>query len=171
MVINLFDLDNGVLVPSLHCYSLKSLKAVQEKFPKDYLKVYKYIFYKTCSDPKLNPFFNMIEEDKEDLIVKESQIDFSLDNPIITEALDTCAKLYDTPTKRAYEGMKTMMDKLALFFKSQALTTGRDGSLTAMTQAAGKYNELRESFKGVEKDYMEEIAQTRGKSFVAYDMH
>lgn len=169
MTIQLFTVENGVLVPTEHCLALNSLKEVMEAFPKNYLKIYLYIFYKTCSDPEKNPFFNMPEEDKEELILQEIKADFSTDDPVITKAIETCEKLYDTPTKRAYEGMKIMMDKLAKFFRTQALSTGRDGSLTAMTQAAAKYQELRQSFKGVEKDYLEEISQVRGGSYVAYD--
>ncbi len=172
MLIDLFTVEDNVLVPSVHCYSLKALKEIMDVFPKqeDYLRVYLYIFYKTCSDPKTNPFFNLPEEDKDELILQQVKFNFSTDESVITEAIKVCEKLYDTPTKRAYKGMKTMMDKLAKFFENQALSTGRDGSLTAMVQAAGKYQEMRESFKGVEKDYLEEIAQVRGQAFTAYDM-
>lgn len=171
MLIELFTLDNGVLVPSIHCYSIKSLKAIMEAYPRqeDYLKIYQYIFYKTCSDPKLNPFFNMPEEDKEELILEEIKMNISTDDPVITKAVEVCEKLYDTSTKRAYDGMKTLMDKLAKFFKTQALSVGRDGSITAMVSAAEKYQNLRHSFKGVEKDYLEEIAQVRGQQFTSYD--
>ncbi len=169
MLINLFTVENGVLVPTEHCYAINALKEVMDEFPDNYLKVYLYIFYKTCSDPEKNPFFNMPEEDKEDLILQEIKADFSTDERVITQALETCNKLYDTPTKRAYEGMKALMDKLAVFMKNQSLSTGRDGSLTAMMSAGEKYQSLRQSFKGIEKDYMEEIAQVRGGSYTAYD--
>lgn len=169
MLIDLFTVEGGVLVPSVHCYSLNSLKEVMETFPDNYLKVYLYIFYKTCSDPEKNPFFNLPEEDKEELILNEIKADFSTDNPIITKAVETCEKLYDTPTKRAYEGMKCLMDKLARFMKSQQLSVGRDGSLDSMMRAGERYQNLRQSFKGIEKDYLEEIAQVRGQQFTAYD--
>lgn len=169
MLIALFDMSEGVLVPSIHCYSLNSLKSIIEAYPKDHIKVFKYIFYKTCSDPKMNPFFNLPDEDKEELILQEVKVDFSIDDPLITKALEVCEKLYDTPTKRAYEGMKILVDRLGDFFKKNALSTGRDGSLTAMVSAGKDYQNLRQSFKGVEKDYMEEIEQVRGAQFTAYD--
>ena len=170
MLPKLFTVKDGVLIPSEHCLALKSLKAIIDTFPKTYLKIYLYIYYMTCWDPENNPFFNLPEDQKEEVILKETGIDFSIDNPVITEAYDLCYKVYDTPTKRAYEGMKVMMDNLAKFMKSQQFTTGRDGSLTAMVSAGEKYHKLRESFKGVEKDYLEEIKnRTRGDRYKGYD--
>ncbi len=170
MIVKLFDIENQVVIPTIHCDTLKSLRTIKDNFPDNFMKVYAYIFYMTCPDPEINPFFNMTELDKEELILKEVKADFSTDDTDIIDAIKFCNSLYDTPTKRAYQGFKIMMDKLASFFESQALTTGRDGSLTAMVSAAEKYQKLRESFKGVEKDYNEEIqAETRGQQFTAYD--
>ena len=71
MLIKLFDIQNGKVVPSEHCYTLKSLKAIMDEYPDTYLSVYQYVFYMTCPDPDLNPFFNMPEHEKEDLIIEE----------------------------------------------------------------------------------------------------
>jgi hypothetical protein len=170
MFIKLFDFSNGVLIPSEACYSLKSLKEVMDTFPDNYLKVYLYIFYLTCPDPNQNPFFNLPEDDKQEFILLEIQANFSTDSPVIQSAIDFCNKVYDTPTKRAYEGMKIMMDKIAQFFKIQTLSTGRDGSLDSMTRTAVQYKKLRESFKGIEDDYNEEIKnRVRGDRYKSYD--
>jgi hypothetical protein len=170
MIVELFTLENGVLIPTIHCHSLKSLKQVMDTFPDKYLKIYLYLFYKNCPDPKLNPFFNLPEEEKEEVIVQETGIDFSLDHPVITNAVNFCEQLYETPTGRMHKGMKTAMERVARFFETQPISTGRDGSLPAIIQAMSKFNDLRESFRGMEKDYLEEIAQTRGGSYTAYDM-
>ena len=61
MIIRLFDVQNGVVVPTEHCYTLKALKDIMDKYPEDYLKVYQYLFYMTCPNPDLNPFFYMID--------------------------------------------------------------------------------------------------------------
>lgn len=170
-IIRLFDYQNGTIIPTEHCHALKSLKVIMDKYPDNYIKVYLYIYYMTHPDPAENPFFHMDENDKEELILTEIQADFSTDDKDIAKALEFCNTLYDTPTRRAYEGAKSMMDKLAKFFKKGTLTTGRDGSLDSMVRTMEKYDKLRESFKGVEKDYMEEMkAITRGGSFEAYDM-
>ena len=170
MLVRVFDVHNGILVPSDSCYTLKTLKDIIDAHPDNHLKILLYVFYMTCWDPDQNPFFNLPEEEKEEVILQEIKADFSTDDPLIKDAIKFCNKLYDTPTKRAYEGMKIMMDKVASFFKTQALSTGRDGSLTPMVAAAKDYQKLRESFKGVEKDYNEEIKnRTRGAKYKAYD--
>jgi len=69
MTIKLFDIENGVVIPTEHCYTLSTLKDIMDKYPEDYLKVYQYLFYMTCPNPDLNPFFYMMEEDKEDIIL------------------------------------------------------------------------------------------------------
>ena len=169
MIIELFTLENSVIIPTIHCHTLDTLKKVKEEFPDDYMKIYLYIYYMTCPDPKVNPFFNLPEDEKEEVILGEIKIDISLDEPTIQEAIKFCAKLYETPTMRMYRGMKAGIEKMGRFFETQALSTGRDGSLSAMVQAMVKFNDLRESFKGIEKDYFDEISRTRGGGFTAYD--
>ena len=57
MLVKLFDVQNGKVIPSEHCYSMKSLKVIMVKYPVTYMSVYLYIFYMTCPDPDMNPFF------------------------------------------------------------------------------------------------------------------
>jgi hypothetical protein len=45
MIAKLFDVQNGVVIPSEHCYTLKSLKDIMDNYPDDYLKIYLYLFY------------------------------------------------------------------------------------------------------------------------------
>lgn len=168
--VRIFDISNGKVIPTDHCYVLKSLKAIIDNYPDNYMPRLQYVFYKTCPDPDQNPFFNLPEIDKEELILQEIGADFSTDDPILIDAIEFCEKLYDTPTKRAYRGLKIFMDKIALFFENQSLSTGRDGSLAPMVAAAKNYSDLRASFKDVEKDYKDEIKElARGDSFTAYD--
>lgn len=169
-LIRLFDYNEGAVVPTEHCYILKSLKDIVDAHPEDYLKRLAYVYYMTCPDPDQNPFFNVQESEKSELIFKEIDADFSLDDILLDKAIEFCNSLYDTPTKRAYNGIKVMMDRLASFFQTHTLSTGRDGSLTAVVAAASKYKELRDTFKSIEKDYKDEIKElARGDAFTAYD--
>ena len=43
-MVKIFDIANGVVVPSEHCYTLKDLKAIMENFPDNHIDVYSYIF-------------------------------------------------------------------------------------------------------------------------------
>ena len=55
MLIKLFDIQNNKVVPSEHCYTLKSLKKIMDEYPDTYLSIYQYIFYMTCPDPEMIP--------------------------------------------------------------------------------------------------------------------
>lgn len=169
-MIKLFDIQNGKVVPSEHCYTLSFLKNIMDAYPTEYMNVYSYLFYMTCPSPDLNPFFDVPEVDKEELILKEVDIDFSLDDEMITDALKMCEKLYQTPTYRAYMGIKTMLDRLARYMETTEIEHGRDGNITALVNAAAKFEQIRQSFKGAYKDLMEEQqSQVRGGQNLAYD--
>jgi hypothetical protein len=124
----------------------------------------------TCPNPDLNPFFDIPEQDKEELILKEIDADFSTDDDLIAHALKTCHKMYETPTYRAYQGIKIFLDNMAKSLASEQLTFGRDGSSQALLRMAEKYDDVRQSFKGVYKDLMEEQqSSVRGGQRLAYD--
>ena len=80
MLVKLFDVQNGKVIPSEHCYSIKSLKGIMDKYPDTYMQVYLFIFYMTCPDPDMNPFFNMPEHEKEDLIIEEVGLEESTED-------------------------------------------------------------------------------------------
>lgn len=169
MIVKLFDISGGKPVPSDHCYSLKTLKDIMDKYPDSYIRVYQYLFYITCPNPDINPFFNVPQEDKEEIILKEVQADFTSESDLIPEALKFCKKLYETPTSRAFEGIKVMMDNLANYMARTIPTHGRDGSIQGLLAAAEKFQKIRESFKGAYSDHMEEQGRLRGGSYQAYD--
>ena len=170
MLIKLFDVQNNKVVPSEHCYTLKFLKAIMETYPDTYLEVYMYIFYMTCPDPDINPFFNVPEVDKEDIVLDEIDMTEDTECPKIRYALDRCTALYETPTSRAYKGIKAMIDNLAHYMEHTQIEHGRDGNINSLVSAAKNFDAIRQSFKGAYKDMKEEQKSTvRGGLGLAYD--
>lgn len=172
MVSKLFDVQNGEIIPTEHCYMIKWLKVIMDKWEKDdeYLKVYAYIFYMTYPNPDANPYFNIIETDKEELILGDLDAKFSTEEPEIFMALDKCKVMFSTPASRAYEGISGMLDKLALFMKHTNLSSGKDGNITQMVGAAKNFDQVRSSFKGAYKDLQDEQkSHVRGGKGTAYD--
>ena len=170
MLVKLFDINNGVVVPTEHCYTIKSLKTIMDNHPEDYLKIYQYLFYMTCPNPDMNPFFNVAENDKEEFICQELDVNFSIEDDDIVQALMTCIKLYETPTSRAYRGIKQMLDKLAYYMETTQITHGRDGNINSLVAAAAKFDQIRASFKGAYKDLQDEqTSHVRGGQGLAYD--
>lgn len=169
-MIKLFDVQDKVVIPTEHCYTLDFLKNIMDEYPDDHIKIYQYLFYMACPNPDLNPFFDVPEYDKEELIMAELSPEFSSEDETIRTALEKCYKLYETPTSRAYKGIKTFLDNLADYMANTKLEHGRDGNLTAGVNAAAKFESIRQSFKGAYRDLMDEQKSSiRGDKNLAYD--
>ena len=103
MIVKLFDVQNDKVVPTEHCYALPFLKTIMDEYPDNYLQIYQYVFYMTCPNPDMNPFFHTPEHEKEEVIMKEVEGDFSTEDDDVWAALKFCEKMYQTPTSRAYK--------------------------------------------------------------------
>lgn len=170
MLIKLFDIQNNIIVPTEHCYTLKALKDIMDEYPEDYLKIYQYLFYMTCPNPDMNPFFYTPDIDKENLIMQQIEGEFSTEDDSIFTALKFCERMYETPTSRAYKGIASMLDRLARYMEVTTITAGRDGNINSLISAAKNYEAIRQSFKGAYKDLQEEqSSRVRGGIGMAYD--
>jgi hypothetical protein len=169
-MIRLFDIENGKLIPSEHCYSLAFLKQIREQYPDTHLAIYSYLFYRSCPNPDLNPFFNMPEEEKDEMIFREVGGGFDRSAVIIQEALEKTQQLYETRTYRLYRSFAIMLDRLGVYVETTPIKHGRDGNIGSLIQAAKNIQDIRQQFKGLEKDYLEEQKTlVRGGQMLAYD--
>lgn len=171
-MIRLFDVQGKKVVPTEHCYIIQPLRAIMEAYPdeEEHMAIFAYLFYMTCPNPDLNPFFDLPEAEKENYIYLQLDCQFSVEDPDITIALDFCKKLYQTPTYRAFMGIKVMLDRLAEYMYNTPVSHGRDGNISQLVSTATKFNQIRESYKGAFKDLQEEISSTvRGGQKLAYD--
>ena len=170
MIVRLFDIQNGKAAPTEHCYTLKFLKDIMETYPDTYMQVYQYLFYMACPNPDLNPFFNLPEHEKEDIIIEEIGLEESTEDSKIRYSLEMCNKLYETPTYRAYVGIKSMLDRLAKYMETTQIEHGRDGNINSMVNAAAKFEQIRQSYKGAFTDMKsEQESSVRGGQGLAYD--
>ena len=170
MNIKLFDMEKGVLVPSEHCYNINTYKDIIEAYPEDHMSIFSYLFYMCCPDPDINPFVNLKEYEKEEVILQQLNVEWSTEDEQIIEALEFTKKLYETPTLRAYNGIKHMLDRLADYMERVSITDGKDGNLTQLTNTAAKFDQIRASYKGAMEDLAkEQKSQVRGHQKLAYD--
>jgi hypothetical protein len=89
---------------------------------------------------------------------------------MILHAKKRCEQMYQTPTYRAYMGMKSMLDRLAKYMEVTDIEHGRDGNITAVINAAAKFDQIRQSFKATYRDLQEEQqSSVRGGQNLAYD--
>ncbi len=170
MIIKLFDIQNDKVIPSEHCYALEFLKVIMDEYPETYLQVYKYLFYMTCPNPEMNPFFHLPENDKEEIIIGEVRLEESTEDDYIVKALVKCQKMYETPTHRAYLGIKKALDNMATYMANTPITDGRDGNISQIRAVAKDFEAIRQSFKGAYKDLQDEQqTSVRGGQGLAYD--
>jgi hypothetical protein len=78
--------------------------------------------------------------------------------------------MYETPTYRAYVGIKAMLDRLAQYMEVTPIEHGRDGNMNSMINAAAKFEQIRQSYKGAYTDMQQEQeSSVRGGAGLAYD--
>lgn len=171
MTIRLFDVENGKVIPTEHCYTIAVLKEIMDKYPEEkYLKMYAYLQYMTCPNPDLNPYFNMPDDEKEQMIMDGIKADFSTEDEPLPQALEHLKKLNDTATWRAFRGMKSLMDKLGKYLEVTSISSGRDGNGMFLLKAGKEFPELRNAYKMAYRDLEEEQSgNTRGGVGKAYD--
>lgn len=170
MAIKLFDIVNNKITPTEHCYAIQSLKRIMEEYPQDYLSIYAYLFYMSCLNDEENPFANVPESDKEELVLKEVGGNFSPDEEPIYEALQTCVKLYETTTYILFRAIKKSMENLARYLYTTPITDGRDGNIGEVIRAQEKFDTVCRSFDARYKAFKEESSSiARGGNRIAYD--
>jgi len=58
MLVRIFDIENGKVIPSEHCYTLTFLKNIIETYTKEHMNILQYLFYMSCHNHDMNHFFN-----------------------------------------------------------------------------------------------------------------
>lgn len=173
-MITLFDIDqNGKIIPNEHCYAIKFLKDIQEVFTdlESQIKVYSYLFYQTCKDPRRNPYMELTEVEREEIILSDLEINFSLDEPCIGIAIKRLEEMFTTPTRRFYLDAKVGVEKMGEYLKNASIESGRDGNMATYLSALKSLSTITSEFKKVEKDYLEELKRDniRGGAESSYD--
>jgi len=168
-MIRLFEINNGVVIPTEHCHRIKWLKDIMDEYPENHLNIYTYIFYMTCPSQE-NPFFHLKEHERDEMIEGQIEMNFSTEDDMVIEALEKSAKMYETPTVRAYNGLKIAIDNIAEYMATTTITDGKDGNLIQIKGVAKDFDHIRQSFKGVAKDLeAEQETHVRGGQNMAYD--
>jgi hypothetical protein len=124
----------------------------------------------SCPNPDINPFFNTVDSDREEVVLFEIDASFSPEDDGIPQALQFCQKLYETPTMRAYTGIKRALDNIATYMSNTPITDGRDGNINQIRAMAKDFDDIRQSYKGALRDLEDEQkSHVRGGTGLAYD--
>lgn len=170
MGIKLFDIQNGVVTPTEHCYTISCLKRIMDEYSEDHLSIYAYLFYSSCYVEEENPFANMPEDIKEEEILKQVGGDFSPDEKAVFEALDFCKKAFSTPTQELYLSAKIGVERMSSYIRNSMISIGRDGNEMAYLKYLEKFDQVCKSFDARWKAFKDEqSSQSRGGNQIAYD--
>ena len=169
MLVNLFDVHEGKVVPSQSVYLVPKLKLIKDEFKEDYMKVYTYIFFLTCPDATINPCALLDEAEKDALIQHELQpIRFSLDDEMITDAIEVCEKLYETPVLRTFRAAKKMLEKIGKFLDTEEITYGKEGNATEIRGLMKELNVYWENYNKFAAILKEEQSKVRGDRAIPF---
>lgn len=171
-MIRIFKIEAGEIVLNDICTTSKTLKRVQDVFAENenFKKVYLLIYYLLCPDRDTNPYCDLPEDEKKEVIVAELGIDFSLDEPAYNEAFLFCEKLYTTPTRRFFTDCKIGMERQGEYLRTTKITYGRDGNDTTYLATLKSVGAIAKQFMEVQKLYEQEVgAALRGGAKLAYD--
>ncbi len=169
MIIPLFDIENEIVKPTVHCHALPFLKRIIDQFPNDYLEIFKYVFYLTCPDATLNVYYNRPESERELEIVHDLAPEFDIEDPIIMDTIKKCREMYETPTLRAFLGAKKAYDRVATYLSNSEITDGKDGNAGTIEKYMKSLKDFRETCSNMEKALQEEQIKVRGQGYMRYD--
>lgn len=167
----LFDEIGGKVVISVKYKGFKDFENLLSI--KDGGKWIKYVYYMTCYNLEENPFINMPDDMRENVILEQLSLSKdSLDRKdviILEKALELGMKIYETPIVRLYKQIKRALDKIGRYFEDIVVN---DKNYKDVVKTLKEYSEIREVYKISEKDLLDEINQgkIRGNKARSYDL-
>lgn len=170
MAVRLFDIENGKVKATEYCYTIGTFKQIIDEYPKDYNKIFAFFHFMSSLDDSDNPFANVPEADKEELVLKEVGGQFTPEEELVYKGLELTKKMYETPTYYAYLSIKMALEKLGRYLRIMTITDGRDGNIGDILRTAEKYDNICKSFDARYKAFKEENSTiSRGGQATAYD--
>lgn len=169
MQINLFDIQDGNVVINHNCLSIPELKAVHDTY-KNPIPAFNFLHY--LYNPK-SPYQNSPEDEKEDLVLADYPGEYSTEDKVMIAAKEKIISFYHSPTYQYYLDNKSLMERIGKFIKNAPISTGRDGSLTALQTQLKSVGKTILEFKQLEKTVLQELEEAkgsiRGNKVLAYD--
>ena len=170
----LFDLVGGKIVPKEDCYIIEPLKVIMDEYPDKatHNKIYAYLHYMKSMKPADNPYADVVEDEKEEQILRNLKLDIDTEDIIIKQALECVEEKYSTPFYVVYKGLKAAFENCGKELAILKINfNAKEGNVSNIMRFAKDYKELRDSFKMAYKDFDEEqgTIRNRGGAASAYD--
>jgi hypothetical protein len=162
----IFEINNDEVVITTNCLLIPEFKKVVEAYKKNPIAPLSYINFMT--NPK-SPYSNLPENEKLEVVARDVGGDFTLDDPIILDAIEKAESLFMSPTRRFYFDAKIGLEKMGTYLRDGSIVTGRDGNDTTYLSMLKSVGKITAEFKILEKEYFEEVSHLRGDQEASYD--
>jgi hypothetical protein len=129
--------------------------------PKEY-----YTHLWALFDPE-SPYFNYEEHEREEKI--QEDIPVNQNDPKFVAAYNKCKEMYDSPIRKLLRGAKAGIEKLSQYLETTTVTSGRDGNITQVINAAKDLPRLIQAYQATEQAYRLEVQKSRGQMLIGYD--
>lgn len=163
-MVKLFHIDKEVAHISEYCYTNYLLKDIIDKYGKTIAVKIFTVFHFMCDLSSDNPYSNISESEKLEFIIRnicpELPLEVDWDDEMITEALDSCRKIYETPSYRAYLATKSLIDKYIDKINAVEISLEKDDGNSAEVKKA---IEILESIKQIAKKQFSDLEEENGK--------
>jgi hypothetical protein len=169
MTPDIFDIENGKVVINHNCLAIPEFKAIYDYY-EDPIPAFNFLHF--LHAPK-GPYCNVPEEDKEEILLQDFPGEYTLEDPVMLKAMEKMQLFTTSPTYRYYQDQKILLEKLGKFGRTEGITAGKDGNLSALVSSMRSTGKTISEFKQLEKIVQEELdehkARVRGDKRKAYD--
>lgn len=157
-MIKLFEVRETGIFPTEHCYTNTYLKGIIEEYGDNAGKVFAFMHYMKSANPTENPYFNVPDLQKREVIQHSVCPELDLDNDLVDYCLEIVEKLYETTFSRMYKASKRIMDELSYELSFVKLSIdAHDGNSGELLKAYKLYNDLKAGYKDAYNDMMAEM--------------
>lgn len=167
--IKLFDVKNGRATITDHCYTNVYLNDIIKTYGEsDAVKIFTVFQYMADLNPETNPYANLSEIEKQEVVIRATCPDLPLsvdwDDETIQEGIELTRKLFETGAYRAYLAIKTLRDKLTDAIQdAQVSVYKEDGNVGELNKALTMYETINESTRKAFSEFEAENGSVQRK--------
>lgn len=164
-IFDFFDIENDRVVISPNVLLVPEFRRLTDKY-KDAIPALTYV--RQMTHPS-SPYRNCPESDKSELIARDIQGEYSLDDPELILAVSKAEEFYLSPTRRFYFDAKVGLERMGKYLRTTNIFSGREGNDTTYLSFLKSVGKITSEFKVLEKEYQEEVSLLRGGQESSYD--
>lgn len=167
--IKLFDVKNGKATITDHCYTNVYYNNIIKTYGEsDAVKIFTVFQYMADLNPETNPYANLSEIEKLEVIIRACAPDLPLtvdwDDELIEEGIEITRKLFETATYRAVLAIKTLRDRLTeAIQEAQVSVYKEDGNVGELNKALAMYESVNESARKAYSEFEAENGSIQRK--------